>query len=188
MTTVYFVRHSQPNKNNHDDMTRELTEQGMEDRKKVTAFLLDKQITAVFSSPYRRAVDTVKHFADTLGLPIMTDHGFREREVTETWLTDLQFSDFTARQWADFDYKFPTGECLREVQVRNIAALNRVLTTHAGQNIVIGSHGTALGTILAYYDPSFGYEQFLPLLPQMPFIAQLQFDGLLCINVKLISL
>lgn len=188
MTTVYFIRHAQPNKNNHDDLTRELTAQGMEDRKQVTAFLLDKQITAVFSSPYKRAVDTVKHFADSVGLTIQLDNDFRERKVAETWITDLQFSDFTARQWADFSYKFPTGECLREVQARNIAALNRVLTTHAGQNIVIGTHGTALGTILAYYDSAFGYEQFLPLLPQMPFMAQLQFDGLLCVNIKLISL
>ena len=26
MTTVYFVRHAQPNYENHDDLTRELTE------------------------------------------------------------------------------------------------------------------------------------------------------------------
>lgn len=44
MTRVYFVRHAQPNFNNHDDLTRELTEQGRRDRKLVTAFLKVKEI------------------------------------------------------------------------------------------------------------------------------------------------
>jgi len=30
MTTVYFVRHAQPNYENHDDMLRELTAKGLE--------------------------------------------------------------------------------------------------------------------------------------------------------------
>ena len=29
MTNIYFVRHAQPNYENHDDLTRELTEKGM---------------------------------------------------------------------------------------------------------------------------------------------------------------
>ncbi len=36
MTKIYFVRHAQPNYNNHDDRLRELTPKGLEDRKKVT--------------------------------------------------------------------------------------------------------------------------------------------------------
>ena len=29
MTTIYFVRHAQPNYENHDDLSRELTRQGL---------------------------------------------------------------------------------------------------------------------------------------------------------------
>lgn len=43
-TTVYFVRRAEPNYENHDDMSRELSSKGLQDRKLVTAFLLDKQI------------------------------------------------------------------------------------------------------------------------------------------------
>lgn len=32
MTNIYFIRHAEPNFNNHDDETRELTEKGMNDR------------------------------------------------------------------------------------------------------------------------------------------------------------
>ena len=56
MTNVYFVRHAQPNYENHDDLTRELTENGLQDRKLVTEYLRDKEIHAVLSSPFKRMV------------------------------------------------------------------------------------------------------------------------------------
>ena len=56
MTNVYFVRHEQPNYENHDDLTRELTENGLQDRKLVTEYLRDKEIHAVLSSPFKRMV------------------------------------------------------------------------------------------------------------------------------------
>lgn len=70
MTTVYFVRHAEPYFENHDDLTRELTLKGLEDRKLATNFLNDKGATCVASSPFKRAVDTVKHFADAQGIQI----------------------------------------------------------------------------------------------------------------------
>ena len=63
MTTIYFVRHAEPNYNNYDDMSRELTAKGWSDRKRITAFLQDKRISRVYSSPFKRAVDTVGDFA-----------------------------------------------------------------------------------------------------------------------------
>ncbi len=62
MTTIYFVRHAKPDYQNHNDRLRELTEKGLEDSRSVTAFLSDKKIDLIFSSPYRRAIDTIKNF------------------------------------------------------------------------------------------------------------------------------
>ena len=64
MTTIYFVRHAEPNYTNHDDILRELSEKGLKDRELVTDFFTDKQIDIVLSSPYKRAVDTVLDFAE----------------------------------------------------------------------------------------------------------------------------
>jgi len=49
MTKVYFVRHALPDFNVHDDLLRPLTQEGTEDSKKVTEFLLNKNIDKVFS-------------------------------------------------------------------------------------------------------------------------------------------
>ncbi len=175
MTQIYFVRHAEPNYRNHDDASRELSPRGMADRELVTAFLLDKGIDAVLSSPYRRAVDTVRHFADTVRLPVIHIPDFREREVAGEWIDD--FNSFSRRQWADFDFSLPGGECLRDVQARNIAALRQVLLEYEGKRVAIGGHGTSISTILNYFDPTFGNDGFERIRRLMPWIVRLDFDG-----------
>lgn len=96
MTTVYFVRHAEPNYSNHDDTLRELSPKGMEDRKLVTEFLGDKHIDIVLSSPYKRAIDTVRDFADSYGLSIDSINDFRERKVDSVWIED--FTSFAKKQ------------------------------------------------------------------------------------------
>lgn len=175
MTQLYFVRHAQPLYSNHDDAERELSPKGLEDRKLVTKFLMDKGIDAVLSSPYARALETVRHFADTMRMPIIHMADFRERGVASEWIDD--FDTFCRSQWADFDFRLPGGECLREVQQRNIAGLNRVLREYEGQRVVIGGHGTSIATVLNYFDASFGYEGFESIRRLMPWIVRLDFEG-----------
>lgn len=175
MTRVYFVRHAEPNYDNHNDLLRELSPKGMEDRKLVTAFLSNKNIDVVISSPFKRAVDTVADFAEKNNFPIETIEDFRERRVDSCWIED--FNAFARKQWSDFNYKLSDGECLGEVQSRNNAALSAVLDKYPDKNIVIGSHGTALSTIINYYDSSFGYDDFEKIKLVMPWIVEFVFDA-----------
>lgn len=183
MTKVFFVRHAEPNYDNHDDRSRELSPRGMEDRKKVTSFLADKNIDIVISSPFKRAVDTVQDFADKNGLPVEIVEDFRERKVDSGWIED--FASFFKKQWSDFSFKLSDGECLKEVQDRNISALNNVLKQYSGKNIVVGSHGTSLSTIINFYDNSFGYDDFERIRFLMPWIVEFSFDELgNCVDIK----
>lgn len=186
MTKIYFVRHAEPNYNNRDDMSRELSTKGMVDRELVTQFLSDKNIEVVLSSPFKRAVDTVAHFADNKGLNIEIVDDFRERKVDSIWIED--FASFSKAQLADFNYKLSDGESLNEVQNRNISALNSVLEKYKGKKIAIGSHGTALSTIINYYDKSFGYEDFERIRTVMPWIVEFTFQNTECISIKYVDL
>ncbi len=185
MTKVYFVRHAQPNYENHDDMTRELTPKGLQDRKLVTEFLKDKAIDVVLSSPFKRSVDTVKDFADTYGFEITTIDDFRERRIDSCWIED--FYGFSKKQWEDFDYKLQDGETLNEVQTRNIVALKEVVQEHKDKNIVVGSHGTALSTIINFYQPSFDFTQFERIRGLMPWIVCFSFEGENCVSIEEIN-
>ena len=173
MTTIYFVRHAKPNYQNHNDRLRELTEKGLEDSRSVTAFLSDKKIDLILSSPYRRAIDTIKNFADKNEMPILIVDDFRERKVDTAWVDD--FESFCKSQWEDFNFKLPGGESLKEVQSRNIRALKKILQKYKGKNIVIGTHGTSLSTIIHYFNPAFGYEDFQEIRNFMPWILQFDF-------------
>lgn len=185
MTNIYFIRHAEPDYTNHNDMERPLTEKGLEDRGLVTLFLSDKNIDIVLSSPFTRAVETLKDFADLYGHPIITVDDFRERKVDSVWIED--FSKFTELQWNDFDYKLSDGESLREVQNRNIEALMQVLRLHRDKNIVIGSHGTALSTIINYFDPNYGFHNFQSIRFLMPWIVNFSFEGDKLINIEKID-
>lgn len=186
MTTVYFIRHAEPNYTNHNDEARELTEKGMIDRKLVTNYLSDKHIDIVLSSPYKRAIDTIKDFTDKYRLPIEIIYDFRERKVDSVWIEN--FSDYCRHQWQDFSYKLSDGETLGEVQTRNIHALRLVLKKYQDKNIVIGSHGTALSTIINYFDNSFGYSDFKKIQFLMPWIVKFTFNGENFQNIEMINL
>ena len=182
MTHIYSVRHAEPNYENHDDSLRELTPKGLEDRKLVTDFLSREGVDYVLSSPYKRAIDTVAHFAENYGHGIEPVEDFRERRVDSCWIEDFQ--GFTRKQWEDFDYKLSDGETLREVQERNIRALKGVLEKYQGKTVVVGSHGTALSTIVNYYRPYFGFEDFDRIRTLMPWIVHFSFEGEQCIKIE----
>lgn len=175
MTIVYFIRHAEPDFSNHDDRTRGLSHKGMADREKVTEYLRDKRIDAVLSSPYLRAVQTVEHFAESAGLEVSLHESFRERRITDRWIED--FPEFCRRQWENFAYKYPDGENLYEVQSRNISALNEVLRQYRGKNVVIGTHGTSLGSIINFYDTKYDFDDFNRLRPKMPYGVKMIFHG-----------
>ena len=89
MTNLYFIRHAEP-RYDSDDRTRGLSEKGLSDRRLVTAFLADKSIDTVLSSPFKRAADTVREFADAHGLDVVPVEDFRERRIAGTWIGDFR--------------------------------------------------------------------------------------------------
>ncbi|MBQ1405130.1 MAG: histidine phosphatase family protein [Oscillospiraceae bacterium] len=186
MTTVFFVRHAEPNFRNHDDLTRELSPKGEKDRLLVTEFFAPIRIDAVLSSPYKRAVDTVADLAAGRDLEIIRIEAFRERKVGPGWIED--FDRFCLQQWRDFSYKLDGGESLREVQDRSVNALSEVLREYSGKTLVIGGHGTALSTILNYYDSNFGYRDFMRIKNLMPWVVRLDFSGTECKRIQAVNL
>lgn len=185
MTRVYFVRHAQPEHDHEDDRTRPLTAEGREDAKAVPAFFRDQEragekIDAFYCSPYRRSMDTIAKTAAFYGKEILTDERLRERRKGPGGNEHGMFQ----KRWADHDYHEEGGESLRMVQERNIAALRDILCANEGKNIVIGTHGTALSTILHYYDNSYDCGSFLRIIDWMPYIIELDFEGMELVGKK----
>ncbi|WP_373756808.1 histidine phosphatase family protein [Streptococcus ferus] len=172
-TKVFLTRHCQPDLSNHDDRSRGLSPKGLQDCQLVSQFLREREIDCIYSSPYQRALATIKPFAKEVNLPIHLEEDFREREISQHWIDD--FDGFVRKQWLDFHFKLPQGESLKEVQARNVRRLTEVIKQEQGNTILIASHGTAIASIVHFIDQSFGLDDFLAIKTLMPFIAELVF-------------
>ena len=68
-------------------------------------------------------------------------------------------------------------EAVERIHAAYAAAGADILTANPGKTLVIGTHGTALSTILNYFDPSFGCDDFMRIINWMPYIVELDFEG-----------
>lgn len=180
MTKVFFVRHAQPLHEHSDDRTRPLTEEGIIDASIVLETLKDKEIDAFYCSPYKRSKDTIKQTAEYYKMEILTDERLREREKGANGNNHGMFQ----KRWEDHEYHEEGGESIRMVQSRNIEALKEILGNNSGKNIVVGTHGTALSSIMNFYKPEFGCNDFLRIIDWMPYIVELDFEGQELVDVK----
>lgn len=176
-TNIYFIRHAESKyKPDDDNYSRPLSLKGKENAERLVKYFSNINITKVLSSPYHRAVQTVKGIADEKDLEIDLIDDFRERTVAHRYLSDEEFIEFVEKQWNDFDYSLAGGESFNQVQERGIAAFEEAIQQYVGENILIGTHGTWLAVILNYYDNRYDLEFWKTL--KMPDAFLLNFtDG-----------
>lgn len=174
LTIIYFIRHAESDLSVREDSIRPLICDGLQDAVKLSLDFKSISINAIYSSPYFRVLQTVNCIAKDKNLSINESIDLRERKIG-AWLVD--FNDYAKKQWGDFGFKLDTGECLKDIQDRNIRVLQLILEKHEGQNIIIGTHGTALSCIINYFDKSFGYQQFLEIVDLMPLVVKMEFKG-----------
>lgn len=184
LTTVIFVRHCESDNNHMEDRTRPLTEKGLESAIAVTKTLSKYKVDVIYSSPYKRALDTVSDFAEKQDLEINVVEDFKERCINKA--ID-NFVPFVQKQWEDFEYTQDGCESLGEVQTRNITQLKKLIEKEQGKIIVIATHGCSLSTILNYFNSKFSYENYAYIIPILPYIIKLDFNNERCINMEEIS-
>lgn len=171
-TLVYLVRHAQSTYT-PDEVGRPLTEKGLRESKLVASALEYEQLDAVFSSPYRRAIQTVEPLAEQMGKTIERIEDLRERLLAAG---DVDFDEAALKTWKDFEFSYPGGESNKEAQARGVEALRQVVQSNPGKRLAIGTHGTLMGLMLNHYNPDeYNYNFWRKL--DMPDIYLLVFEG-----------
>jgi broad specificity phosphatase PhoE len=171
VTVLYLVRHAHADWAPDED--RPLSAQGCVDAQGVADLLQPVPISAVYSSPFRRARDTVAPLAERLGLPIHEIDDLRERELGTVPAGGFMVA--VKATWEDPTLAFPGGEPNAAAQRRGVAVIQGLLDRHPGQQIAIGTHGNLLALILQRFDPSVGFA-FWQLLT-MPDVYRLEEEG-----------
>ena len=111
--------------------------------------------TAVISSPLDRAGSTAGPVAARLGVEVEVDEGFTETDFGGweglTFREAAERDPEVHRAWlGDTAVAPPGGESFDEVGLRVSAALDGLLTRHAGTTVVLVSHVTPIKTILRF--------------------------------------
>ncbi len=171
-TELIMVRHAKV-EYTPDDKERALSKEGEEQRNDVFNILKSKDIDVIYSSPYKRAIDTIKSYAEHKKFEIQIVDDLRERRVSDCFIDD--FDTFALKQWNNFDYKLNHGESLREVQDRGIKAIEEIIRDNKGKTIIVGTHGTFLGVLLNYYEKKCDYHFWKSL--EMPAIISIILDS-----------
>jgi 2,3-bisphosphoglycerate-dependent phosphoglycerate mutase len=167
-SSVIFVRHCDSSGQAPD---APLTAKGFADARDLAQRLAPLGIDAIYSSPYARAVQTIKPFAAARSLPILIEPRVRERLLSAQPLDD--WLDHVRLSFKDFDHRAPGGETLREAQVRGLAALQRVFDDGA-TNAAVVSHGNLLSSLLNRMNPRFGFDAWRAMPNPALYRVQLQ--------------
>ncbi len=175
-TTVYLLRQAETvPESGIENADWELSSEGSLQARDVFYKLKDLGIEVVYSSPYKRAISTVKPFALNSNSPILLDEGFRELNAVSEYLAPADFQELSKKMWDDVTFSPEGGESIRECQLRFMAALNKVAKEHAGRTILICTHGMPIGAVLKVFDNAFGYDDWTRI--KMPDVFKLVSDG-----------
>jgi 2,3-bisphosphoglycerate-dependent phosphoglycerate mutase len=150
VTTLILVRHAQ---SAPDPALPErdwpLSEKGRRQAAELAPVLAELGVDALASSPYVRAQETLRPYAERAGLSVAVDEDLRERALGG-WMPDVADVEAAVRQMhADLDFQLEGGESGRACVARFEAALARVIAAHPGRTIAVGSHGGVLGHLIA---------------------------------------
>jgi len=115
------------------DSDIELNDTGLKQASKLAVFLKNEPITAIVSSPLRRAMATAQVIADYHQLPVEIDEGLKELKVGDLEGVSISglrttFSRFLLKWWQDGEAtKLPNGESLLELQERSWKVIEGLL-------------------------------------------------------------
>jgi 2,3-bisphosphoglycerate-dependent phosphoglycerate mutase len=153
VSVFFLVRHA------HADWTpdenRPLSARGREDADRVADTLELCPIGAIYSSPYRRAVETITPLAARLNLPVQLTHDLRERQLGE--ISGLDFFEAIEATWQDPSFAHPQGESNDFAQLRGLGVIRRLRARTIAKPVVLSTHGNLMALILQHFDPLVDY-------------------------------
>jgi probable phosphoglycerate mutase len=149
---LLLVRHALPERVEVDAGAADpgLTDVGAQQAERLAEHLDDERIDAVYSSPLRRAIDTVSPVASRHGLPVVNVDGVAEWDRDASAYVpveelraqgDSRFADITRHAWSDMALIVPFRE-------RVVAAIDALIDAHPGGRIVVGCHAGVINVYL----------------------------------------
>ena len=156
-TRFCFVRHGETDWNaaqrmqGHKDLP--LNADGLAQAEEAGRYFIGKPVAALYSSDLLRAQQTAKPIGEALKLPVILLPELRERNygrcegMIRSEVVTLYPEDARALRERHPDYVLAGGESLHQHQRRVQECVDRLAREHAGQTVVVVTHGGVLDLI-----------------------------------------
>jgi Fructose-2,6-bisphosphatase len=131
-------------------METEINEKGKEQAENLRDMLREKNISKVYSSSMKRAIQTAEIISEDHEVEIETTEKLNEaaREEYEGEKTEDLIAEVEESETEDYLWKSEGGENLKEVQQRSVSFLNNINGKHEDEKIIVVSHGGTIRCIL----------------------------------------
>jgi len=157
MKNIYLIRHC---KATGQEPEAPLTQEGAEDAASIANYFKVKDIDVIYSSPYLRAIETIKPYSLMVNKEIIIDERLKERVLSTENLNDwMQKLEAT---YKDLDLKFEGGESSNEAMLRALTIIQEV-QDRPETNFILVTHGALLSLIIKCFDESYGFEEWKKL-------------------------
>ena len=153
---IYVLRHEKRFSN--PTFNTSLTNRGLHDAKKLALILQKYTITDIYTSPFKRIIQTVEPYLLKTGFKINIDYSLNESlyegEVHESDIRPIQ-KNMYGYKYINLDYspvinytdlKFP--ELYNDVKKRTNTLLDVLITKNENKNILLVTHMTCVNSLL----------------------------------------
>ncbi|MET0622481.1 MAG: histidine phosphatase family protein [Pyrinomonadaceae bacterium] len=151
---IYLVRHAKATGQAAD---APLTCEGIDQAEALSEFLLGAGIGQIVSSPFVRALRSIKPLSIRLNIEIKLDE-----RLIEAALSTIDYSDWLDKlrgTFSDLELSFEGGESSQAATERAIAAINDALLLDTAPTVVV-THGRLLTLMLKHFDSKYGFEEW----------------------------
>ena len=159
-TTFHLIRHGETHWNVLKKMQGHggsgLNEKGRSQVQVMAASLRDRTFAALYTSDSQRTLESAAIIAEVIGLPPIPDPRLRERDQGDwTGMTLVEaetlYPELYRKVNDDMAYTAPpNGETLQQVTDRMTAVLDAIAAAHLNEQVLIVSHGLAIGSVRAF--------------------------------------
>lgn len=176
-TRVYLVRHGATDVTAEDRFAGasgvELSDEGRWQAARLGERLRHEGMTALYSSPLSRTVETARIVAGACALEIETRDGLREighghwEGLTRREVEERYPDEYAAWEEDPFTFAPEEGESGVAVLARALPVVREIVTRHQGQRVVVVSHKATIRLVLSSllgFDPR-GYRDRLDQAP-----------------------
>jgi broad specificity phosphatase PhoE len=157
MARIVLIRHGESTANAARRFTHgpwePLTDRGREEALAAGRFVRERfDPVALYASPFVRALETARGIGAVLGLDLSVVEALREQDFGE--LRGRPYADYfddpAAQGYGRWRHRPPGGETLEEVAARAGIAVEALARAHAGQDIVVVSHGGVMAALRGF--------------------------------------